>query len=178
MPPILTEEVKAAESRFGFGVAATTPLPRRPRTTCATGDMSRPFSNVGSTSKVETRGDAMAEMQRLGPLLAGWNRRATDTSSESDADDDSLEALERDESLWTPDGERGCEICGGAGYVRVSRPVGDPEFGRVQPCECRRADEEARTAARLQRLSNLGPLSDARLSEEQEASSDAVGVGL
>ncbi|MCY3921819.1 MAG: ATP-binding protein [Chloroflexi bacterium] len=109
----------------------------------------------------------MAEMQRLGPLLAGWNRRATDTSSGSDGDNDSDEALERDESLWTPDGEPGCEICGGAGYVRVSRPVGDPDFGRVRPCECRKAEEEARTAARLQRLSNLGPLSDARMSEEQ-----------
>ena len=109
----------------------------------------------------------MAEMQRLGPLLAGWNRRATDTSSGSDGDNDSDEALERDETLWNPDGEPGCEICGGAGYVRVSRPVGDPDFGRVRPCECRKTEEEARTAARLQRLSNLGPLSDARLSEEQ-----------
>ena len=99
----------------------------------------------------------MAEMQRLGPLLGAWNRRATDTFSESDA-----EGLRRDESLWTEEGAADCEICGGAGFVRVSRPVGDPDFGRVQPCECRRVEQEALTAARLQRLSNLGPLSDAR----------------
>ena len=65
------------------------------------------------------------------------------------------------------EGSANCETCGGAGYVRLSRPVGDPEFGRVQPCECQRAEQEALTAARLQRLSNLGPLSEARLSEEQ-----------
>lgn len=51
--------------------------------------------------------------------------------------------------------------------MRVSRTVGDPEFGRVRPCECRRAEQEALTAARLQRLSNLGPLSDSRWSEEE-----------
>ena len=113
----------------------------------------------------------MAEMQRLGPLLAGWNRRATGTSFETDDAD-----LTRDESLWTSEGWADCDICGGAGYVRVSRPVGDPEFGRVQPCECRRAEQEALTAARLQRLSNLGPLSDARLSEEESGNEPAASA--
>lgn len=51
--------------------------------------------------------------------------------------------------------------------MRVPRPVGDPDFGRVQPCECRRAEQEALIAARLQRLSNLGPLSESRLSEDE-----------
>ena len=105
----------------------------------------------------------MEEMQRLGPLLAGWSHRATDTSSASDRD----EPLERDHSLWTSEDAAACDICGGAGYVRVSRPVGDPNFGRVQPCQCRRAEEQSRAAERLQRLSNLGPLSDARLSEDE-----------
>ena len=104
----------------------------------------------------------MAALQRLGPLLAGLNRRATDTSSGSDAED-----LTRDESLWTAEGAADCEICGDAGYVRVSRPIGDPDFGRVQPCECRRAEHDVLTAARLQRLSNLGPLSDSRVSTEE-----------
>ena len=67
-------------------------------------------------------------------------------------------------------------MCGGAGFVRVSRPVGDPDFGRVQPCECRRAEQDALTAARLQRLSNLGPLSDARLSEQQISSEPLVSA--
>ncbi len=112
----------------------------------------------------------MAEMQRLGPLLADWSRRATGTSSETE------EELERDDSLWTRDGSADCDICGGAGYVRVSRPVGDPEFGRVQPCECRRLEQEAREAARLQRLSNLGPLSDARLDAADTSSESAAAA--
>ncbi|MDE2745199.1 MAG: ATP-binding protein [Chloroflexota bacterium] len=111
----------------------------------------------------------MAEMQRLGPLLAGWNGRATDTSSGSDDGE-----LTRDESLWSEDGLPECETCGGAGYVRVSRPIGDPDFGRVQPCECRRAEQEALTAARLQRLSNLGPLSESRLSAEESKCDPSV----
>lgn len=82
----------------------------------------------------------------------------------------------RDESLWTEDGSPNCETCGGAGYVRISRPIGDPDFGRVRPCECRRAEQEALTAARLQRLSNLGPLSDSRLSEEESGSEPAASA--
>ncbi len=58
--------------------------------------------------------------------------------------------------------------------MRLSRPVGDPEFGRVQPCECKRQEQEARAAQRLQRLSNLGPLSEARLSEAETAVGPAL----
>ncbi len=77
--------------------------------------------------------------------------------------------MERDASLWLAEGAAQCELCGGAGYVRAPRPVGDPEFGRVRPCACRRAEQAAREAARLQRLSNLGPLAAARLAAEEAA---------
>ena len=60
--------------------------------------------------------------------------------------------------------------------MRLSRPVGDPEFGRVQPCECRRQEQEARAAQRLQRLSNLGPLSEARLTDDQTAAQPAFAA--
>jgi DNA replication protein DnaC len=52
--------------------------------------------------------------------------------------------------------------------------MGDPDFGRVQPCECQRTEQEALTAARLQRLSNLGPLSESRLSSEEASSGPAA----
>lgn len=103
--------------------------------------------------------------------MADLRHRATDTSSASDG-----EELTRDESLWSDEGSADCEICGGAGYVRVSKPVGDPDFGRVQPCECQRAEQEALTAARLLRLSNLGPLSDARLTEEEASREPAASA--
>ena len=67
-------------------------------------------------------------------------------------------------------------MCGGAGYVRRPRPVGDPQFGRVQPCACRRAQQEARAAERLQRLSNLGPLADVRLTQEERAGEPAAAA--
>ena len=77
-------------------------------------------------------------------------------------------------SLWRADGVDGCEVCGGAGFVRVSRPVGDPDFGRVQVCGCREVEQEAQAAERLQRLSNLGPLSDARLSDDEASREPAA----
>ena len=85
------------------------------------------------------------------------------TSSES-------EPPERDTSLWRDADAPDCDICGGAGYVRLTRPVGHPEFGQVRPCGCQQTQQAARTAQRLQRLSNLGPLSDVRLSEQQSTS--------
>jgi DNA replication protein DnaC len=42
--------------------------------------------------------------------------------------------------------------------VRVDVPVGHPDFGRALPCECRLRARERERVERLQRLSNLGPL--------------------
>ncbi len=100
-------------------------------------------------------------MEDLGPE---WTNRATDTSSESDAESDS--AGERRQPAWTPDGLPACELCGGAGFVRLSRPLGHPDFGRAEPCHCIREAEGARLSERLQRLSNLGPLEGLRLPPE------------
>ena len=95
-------------------------------------------------------------------MLAGLNR-ASDTSTEAEP------PLERDTSPWREPGAPDCDICGGAGFVRLKRPLGHPEFGRARPCSCREAEIAARTAERLQRLSNLGPLTSVRLSDEQAA---------
>lgn len=95
-------------------------------------------------------------MADLGP---DWTNHAIDTSSES-------EHGMRRQPAWTADGQPACDICGGAGYVRLSRPIGHPDFGRAEPCRCMREEEAARHTERLQRLSNLGPLQDARLSAE------------
>ena len=56
------------------------------------------------------------------------------------------------------DGVRPCPKCGGAGYLRRDVPPGDPEFGRLIPCACRAEELLALRRARLERLSNLGPL--------------------
>ncbi len=51
-----------------------------------------------------------------------------------------------------------CPICGGAGFVRKALPVDHPDFGKAFPCDCVLREEEERRFARLQRYSNLGPL--------------------
>ena len=51
-----------------------------------------------------------------------------------------------------------CPLCGGAGFVRRSVPLGHPDFGRAVPCRCVEEEREEQRLARLQRYSNLGPL--------------------
>jgi DNA replication protein DnaC len=55
-----------------------------------------------------------------------------------------------------PDPAPNCPICHDYGFVRRDVPVGDPDFGRAIPCECRH--EEVRD--RLRRRSQIGALAD------------------
>ena len=60
----------------------------------------------------------------------------------------------------TPDdpGEDGCPHCGGAGFVRRSRSLEDPLFGRAEPCSCVLDETGEVRRSRLERISNLGSL--------------------
>jgi len=51
-----------------------------------------------------------------------------------------------------------CPLCRGAGFVRKDVPLDHPDFGRVFPCRCVLEEREEERLARLQRYSNLGPL--------------------
>ena len=51
-----------------------------------------------------------------------------------------------------------CPICGGSGYLRQDVPVAHPEFGKLVPCQCRLADQEATRTRKLRRISNLDTL--------------------
>lgn len=51
-----------------------------------------------------------------------------------------------------------CPRCGGAGYLRRDVPLGDPEFGKAVPCPCTQLEGRDVRQARLERYSNLGPL--------------------
>lgn len=42
-----------------------------------------------------------------------------------------------------------CQVCEGIGWLRRELPVGHPEFGRIQPCECTLAVLEATRRDRL-----------------------------
>ena len=52
-------------------------------------------------------------------------------------------------------GDPNCPVCGGIGFVRKDVPVGHPDFGRVEICDCRQKEVVQMTYKRLYRLSNL-----------------------
>lgn len=51
-----------------------------------------------------------------------------------------------------------CPICQGAGYVYASLDPVDPDFGKAVPCKCAEKRFQDEKFGRLQRYSNLGPL--------------------
>ncbi len=51
-----------------------------------------------------------------------------------------------------------CPLCRGAGFVRKDVPLDHADFGRAFPCRCVLEEREEERLARLQRYSNLGPL--------------------
>lgn len=57
-------------------------------------------------------------------------------------------------------GQTDCPHCGGLGYVIPDVPPIDSRFGRAQTCVCRVAEEEISRQDNLQRLSQLGLLSE------------------
>jgi len=55
-------------------------------------------------------------------------------------------------------GKEECQRCKGAGFVHPRLPSGKPDFSRVVPCECTKAELAEERLSRLQRYSNLGTL--------------------
>jgi DNA replication protein DnaC len=57
------------------------------------------------------------------------------------------------QSSVTSTDDSACRICRDAGFVRLNLPVGDPDFGKIEPCPAcgpaRRAQQEAKLSARI-----------------------------
>jgi len=51
-----------------------------------------------------------------------------------------------------------CPICRGTGFVRRDVSRNHPDFGKAFPCECKSVEFAGLRRQRLERLSNLGPL--------------------
>jgi DNA replication protein DnaC len=88
-------------------------------------------------------------MKKLDEILKGLGASAPspgDTGLSS-----ATEAVERVE-------EGVCPLCRGAGFVRREVPLDHPDFGRAFPCRCVLDEREEERLARLERYSNLGPL--------------------
>ena len=58
------------------------------------------------------------------------------------------------------DADPNCPFCGGVGYVRLDLPAGDPNFGKLQLCTCRKKNADRSASERLYRLSNLQAFKD------------------
>jgi len=57
-------------------------------------------------------------------------------------------------------GDPNCPHCGGLGYLRRDLPVGHPDFGRIEICECRRQSVTEQVRSRLFSISRLNELGD------------------
>ena len=55
-------------------------------------------------------------------------------------------------------GDNECPLCKGKGWLRHDVPFGHPDFGKVVPCQCTAKEFEQERLIRLERYSNLGPL--------------------
>ena len=56
-------------------------------------------------------------------------------------------------------GDPNCPYCHGIGYLRADVPLGDPRFGRLEVCSCRRAQISEQVRERLHSMSHLDELS-------------------
>ena len=52
-----------------------------------------------------------------------------------------------------------CIICEGRGWISLDKPIGDPNFGQINPCKCREENIDSEKKSQLLRYSNLGHLS-------------------
>ena len=87
--------------------------------------------------------------ETLKKIAAGISKANSQTSSSTEPAGAGAER-----SIDRP-GDPNCPICGGIGFVRRDLPVGHPEFGRVDICQCRQKEVMQMTYQRLYRLSNL-----------------------
>ncbi|RLC95638.1 MAG: DNA replication protein DnaC [Chloroflexi bacterium] len=86
--------------------------------------------------------ESLGEILRREKTLAVTSRESTGTSSYAEP---------------TPEAPP-CPRCKGAGFVHPRLPSGCPDYSTVVPCQCTQARLEENRLARLQRYSNLGPL--------------------
>jgi len=88
-------------------------------------------------------------MEHIGEILKKQTRINT-----SKANTDTWSGAEEEKASPSSN----CPICKGAGFVHPLLPSGKPDFSRVVACRCTKDELENERQSRLQRYSNLGPL--------------------
>ena len=61
--------------------------------------------------------------------------------------------------IYREEPEDVCPACGNRRWLAVEVPVGHPDFGKAQPCQCQVEASAGERESRLRRYANLGPLS-------------------
>ena len=61
--------------------------------------------------------------------------------------------------IYREEPEELCPTCGNRRWLTVEVPVGHPDFGKAQPCQCQVEASAGERESRLRRYANLGPLS-------------------
>ena len=64
-----------------------------------------------------------------------------------------------DSPTYTEPPEEVCDVCDGRRWLTLDVPVGHPDFGKTEPCECQVETTVSERSERLRRYSNLGVLS-------------------
>src|SRR5262245_2195841 len=94
---------------------------------------------AGEGGRVERIGDALTRLR----IRGGISTVGTVGSSNVDL---------------PPEDPPACPRCHDAGFLRRDLPAEHPDFGQIVVCPCRTQDVADRRRSRLERLSNLGPL--------------------
>ena len=95
-------------------------------------------------------------MRRLDDVLRNWRGDGDGPRGNGAASNGDQPASDVQPPL--PDDDDSCPICKGARFLRRDLPYDHPEFGKVVPCTCVESESEDARLSRLQRYSNLGPL--------------------
>jgi len=95
----------------------------------------------------------MPEPRRLGDVLRSSQLEARGSNAAPGGPTVEPRASNLEEQ---PDGQ--CPRCHGAGFVRQDLPLDHADFGKAVPCDCYEEQTHDERLARLQRYSNLGPL--------------------
>lgn len=114
-----------------------------------------------SWSGMSPIGDSLSDF--MAELTERRKRRARQGGDDGGSDGNGSDGGNRAK----PKREPVCPLCGGAGYLRLDVPVGDPNFGQPVPCKCKERElaerehmEEERRIAGLDRYFSLKPFHD------------------
>jgi len=133
------------------------PAPRQPLVRPARQRTGAAIGSADAAGGVQSLGDAL---QGYVAVLAERRRRRAALRDGTEADTPAGGPLKQTH-------EEACPHCGGAGWLRLDVPFGDPRFGQPVPCQCKEREieerhrrEEERRLAELDRFFSLRPFAD------------------